>query len=94
MPPDAADYFGADVLSSALDGIDVAVRPDGFSRVLLRVADLAPELPIWVTENGIGLWDYLDPDGTCNDVERVAFLDGYTAALADARPATPFTVSA
>lgn len=131
-PEDAADYFGADVLSAALDGIDldavaepldflgvnyyehnvvraaavgndlvvrgieklpvgeprsangVAVRPDGFSRVLLRVADLAPDLPIWVTENGIGLWDYLGPDGTCNDVERVAFLDGYTAALTDA----------
>ena len=132
VPSDAADYFGADVLSAALDGIDldavaepldflgvnyyehnvvraaavgndlvvrgieklpvgeprsgngVAVRPDGFTRVLLRVAGLAPDLPIWVTENGIGLWDYLDPDGHCRDVERVAFLDGYTAALADA----------
>jgi beta-glucosidase len=62
----------------------VAVRPDGFTRVLLRVANLAPELPIWVTENGIGLWDYLGPDGRCDDVERVAFIDGYLDALADA----------
>ena len=132
VPEDAADYFGAEVLSAALAGVDldaaaepldflgvnyyehnvvraaavgndlvvrgieklpvgeprsangVAVRPDGFARVLLRVAGLAPELPIWVTENGIGLWDYLGPDGTCNDVERVDFLDGYLAALADA----------
>ncbi|MBT2498602.1 family 1 glycosylhydrolase [Agromyces sp. ISL-38] len=62
----------------------VAVRPDGFTRVLLRVAALAPDLPIWVTENGIGLWDYLGPDGTCNDIERVAFIDQYLDALADA----------
>jgi len=132
VPADAAGYFGADVLSAALAGIDlraaaapvdflgvnyyehnvvrasepgndlvvrgieklpvgeprsgngVAVRPDGFTRVLLRVAALAPELPIWVTENGIGLWDYLGPDGTCNDVERVSFLDAYLTALEEA----------
>jgi beta-glucosidase len=62
----------------------VAVRPDGFTRVLLRVAALAPDLPIWVTENGIGLWDYLGPDGQCNDIERVAFLEQYLVALGDA----------
>ncbi|KRE23327.1 glycoside hydrolase family 1 protein [Agromyces sp. Soil535] len=132
LPEDTAAYFGVDVLSGAVEGIDVsriaepldfiginyyehnviraaeagtdvivrgieklpvpeprsangvAVRPDGFTRVLLRVAALAPELPIWVTENGIGLWDYLGPDGMCNDVERVAFIDGYLDALADA----------
>lgn len=62
----------------------VAVHPEGFTRVLLRVAALAPELPIWVTENGIGLWDYLGPDGRCDDVERVAFIDQYLAALGEA----------
>lgn len=66
-------------------GNGVAVHPAGFVRVLLRVADLAPDLPIRVTENGIGLWDYLDPSGNCNDVERVAFLDRYLAALDEAR---------
>jgi beta-glucosidase len=62
----------------------VAVHPAGFTRVLLRVAELAPALPIRVTENGIGLWDYLGPDGRCNDIERVAFLEKYLDALADA----------
>lgn len=62
----------------------VAVRPEAFSRVLLRVARLAPELPIRVTENGIGLWDYLGPEGTCRDVERIRFLDDYLPALARA----------
>ncbi|WP_157001044.1 glycoside hydrolase family 1 protein [Agromyces laixinhei] len=132
LPDDAVDYFGADAVGAAVEGIDVAriterldfiginyyehnviraadtdndlvvrgieklpvpeprsangvaVRPDGFTRVLLRVAELAPELPIWVTENGIGLWDYLAPDGRCNDVERVTFIDQYLDALADA----------
>lgn len=65
-------------------GNGVAVHPAGFTRVLLRVADIAPDLPIWVTENGIGLWDYLTPDGRCNDLERVAFLDQYLGALASA----------
>lgn len=66
-------------------GNGVAVNPAGFTRVLLRVAALEPDLPIWVTENGIGLWDYLGPDGRCNDVERIAYLDRYLAALATAR---------
>lgn len=59
----------------------VAVHPVGLARVLLRVAALAPTLPIWVTENGIALHDYLGPDGHCNDVERVAFIDAYVDAL-------------
>jgi beta-glucosidase len=132
LPDDAADYFGAEVLARAVDGIDVAgvaaavdfiginyyehnvvraalpgtdavvrgvdklpvpeprsangvaVRPDGFTRVLLRVARLAPALPIRVTENGMGLYDYRAPDGQCEDVERVAFLDAYLDALAAA----------
>lgn len=63
----------------------VAVHPAGFTRVLKRVADLQPDLPIWVTENGIGLWDYLDPEGRCRDIERIAFIDQHLDALADAR---------
>lgn len=132
VPDGAADYFGADVLAAALEGIDVAdvapridfvgvnyyehnviralepgtdtvvrgidklpvpeprsangvaVHPEGFERVLLRVARTAPDVPIWVTENGIGLWDYVGPDGACRDVERVAFIDAYLQALAAA----------
>ncbi|WP_179206795.1 glycoside hydrolase family 1 protein [Microbacterium esteraromaticum] len=129
LPDGTVDYFGADAVDAAVDGIDVAriaepmdfiginyyehnvvraaelgtdlvvrgieklpvpeprsangvaVRPDGFTRVLLRVAALTPDLPIWVTENGIGLWDYVGPDGTCDDVERVAFIERYLDAL-------------
>lgn len=132
LPDDAVAYFGPDVVTAALDGIDVgrvaepldfiginyyehnvvraaepgndlvvrgieklpvpeprsangvAVHPAGLTRVLLRVSALAPDLPIWVTENGIGLWDYLAPDGHCSDLERISFLDQYLEALAKA----------
>lgn len=132
LPEGAVDYFGADVVAAALEGIDVgavatrvdfigvnyyehnvvraaspgtdpivrgieklpvpeprsangvAVRPDGFTRVLVRVARLAPEVPIRVTENGIGLFDYRGPNGRCEDAERVRFIDRYLDALADA----------
>ena len=36
-----------------------------------------------MTENGIGLVDYLAPNGLCNDVERVALIDRHLDALAD-----------
>lgn len=45
------------------------------------MARLAPDLPILLTKNGIGLWDYLGPDGSCRDLERVRFLDAYLPAL-------------
>jgi len=62
----------------------VAVCPSGFTRVLTRVATMAPQLPIWVTECGIGLWDYIGPYQQCHDTERVDFLAAYMPALADA----------
>lgn len=65
-------------------GHGVAVHPAAFERVLLRVAEHAPDRPIWVTENGVGLWDYVGPDGACRDVERVAYLTGYVGAMASA----------
>lgn len=61
----------------------VAVRPEGFGAVLRRLHAFWTPVPIWVTEVGIGLHDYVGPDGACHDPERVAFFDGYVAALAE-----------
>lgn len=63
----------------------VATRPDGFIRTLLRVSEAFPGVPVWVTENGIALHDYLDPSGLCNDIERVDYLDRHVEAVAEAR---------
>jgi beta-glucosidase len=38
-------------------------------------------LPIYVTESGASFHDYVTPDGRVHDPERIAYLDGYTAAL-------------
>lgn len=50
----------------------VAVAPDGLRRVLERVSHCTT-LPIWITEIGIGLHDYLDDNQKCHDFERIYF---------------------
>lgn len=59
----------------------VAVRPEGFAAVLRRVHREWTAAPIWVCEVGIGLHDYVGPDGECRDPERVEFFDAYLTAL-------------
>lgn len=59
----------------------VAVRPEGFAAVLRRVHNEWTTAPIWICEVGIGLHDYVGPDGECRDPERVEFFDTYLAAL-------------
>lgn len=60
----------------------VAVRPDGFATVLRRLHRDWTSTPLWVCENGIGLHDYVGPDGECRDPERVAYFEAHLAALA------------
>lgn len=72
LPPEGA---------TSANGVEIC--PAGFARVLKRVSKLHPELPIIVTENGLGLHDYLDPNGKCHDPERVEFIDSYLNALSE-----------
>lgn len=61
------------------------VEPDGFRSLLVRVAAEHPRLPpISITENGAAYDDVVGADGTVDDPERVAFLDGHLRALHDA----------
>ncbi len=47
----------------------------GLHEVLTRVRqDYTGQLPIIITENGASFRDYLDPEGRCQDFERVDFL--------------------
>lgn len=61
-----------------------SVVPESLTRVLRRVASDFTGLPLYVTENGASFHDYVDPSGEVKDPERVAYLDGYLAAAADA----------
>ncbi|HET9896080.1 MAG TPA: GH1 family beta-glucosidase [Streptosporangiaceae bacterium] len=54
-------------------GIDAS--PAGLGRVLRRLRDEYPAVPLYITENGAPFHDYVDPGGKVNDTERVRYLD-------------------
>jgi beta-glucosidase len=62
----------------------VAIRPDALYSVLTRVHRDWTTLPLWITENGIALHDYVGPDGRCHDPERIDYFAGHFRAAARA----------
>ncbi|HLQ14605.1 MAG TPA: GH1 family beta-glucosidase [Candidatus Eisenbacteria bacterium] len=63
----------------------VAIRPDALYSVLTRLhREWTQHLPIWITESGIALHDYIGPDGSCHDPERIDYYDAYFRAAAQA----------
>ncbi len=60
------------------------VDPDGLYDILLRLAKDAPGMALYVTENGCAAEDYVGPDGSVNDLERVSYLHQHLAAAARA----------
>ena len=64
---------------------EVAIRPDALYSILSRLhREWTQELPLWITESGIALHDYIGPDGRCHDPERIDYYDGYFRAAARA----------
>lgn len=55
------------------------IYPDGLYRFLRRVSDMVPDLPIFITENGMANDDVLS-EGVVNDPERLAYIDGHLDA--------------
>lgn len=64
--------------------VGIGVHPEGLREVLNRVSRDYTDLPLFVTETGIALHDYVDPEGGVDDHERIAFFDGHLRAVADA----------
>jgi len=62
----------------------VAIRPDALYSVLTRVHREWTKLPLWITENGIALHDYVGPDGRCHDPERIDYFAAHFRASARA----------
>lgn len=58
------------------------IDPTGLEELLHRVARDAPGVPIAVTENGGAFPDPVGEDGTVEDLDRVAYLDGHLRAAA------------
>lgn len=64
--------------------VGIGVHPEGLTEVLTRVARDYTTLPLYVTETGVALHDYVDPEGRVNDLERIAFYDRHIRAVHDA----------
>ena len=56
------------------------VEPDGLYDALCALHREAPELPLYVTENGCASDDYVTPEGRVNDFDRVDYLHGHLDA--------------
>jgi beta-glucosidase len=63
------------------------IMPDEFAKLLTRVAQEYPGVPLYVTENGAAFADQPDEQGYVHDVDRVAYIEDHLAAVAVARQA-------
>lgn len=55
-------------------------EPNGLYDILVALDREAPQLPVFITENGRASEDYVTPEGEVNDLERIAFLEGHLDA--------------
>lgn len=60
------------------------VEPEGLTWMLQRVSEDYPGLPLFICENGAAYPDVVDADGNINDDDRIAYVEGHLAAVADA----------
>lgn len=53
---------------------DWEIYPEGLYQLLERAEHYRPGIPVYVTENGIGMPDQLEADGKVNDYARIEFV--------------------
>ncbi len=63
------------------------IDPRGLEELLLRLHRDAPGVPLAVTENGGAFPDERRADGSIEDADRIAYIDGHLRAVARARAA-------
>jgi beta-glucosidase len=81
-----SDLGAATVLPPGVDTTAMGwpVEPDGLTELLVRLHEEYTQGPIYITENGRAVYDYVDPEGDVDDEERVAFLDAHFRAAREA----------
>src|SRR5215208_3970393 len=85
-------HYPEQVLSHYTErGVDLSFVQDGdLDRIsvptdfLVRIKEEYADLPIYVTENGRAVHDYIDPEGDVDDEERVSYLDAHFRAAHEA----------
>jgi beta-glucosidase len=60
------------------------VDASGLYDLLGQLRERAPDLPLYITENGMAAEDYVDPEGSVNDYERISYLRDHLDAAAHA----------
>ncbi len=60
------------------------VEPEGLTEMLVRIKDEYADVPLYVTENGRAVHDYVDPEGDVDDEERISYLDRHFRAAGEA----------
>jgi beta-glucosidase len=80
------DWFGLEEQpqpDAARTTMGWTIEPEGLTQTLVRLKDDYGDIPLYVTENGAAFYDYVDPEGRINDLERIEFLRAhFTAAHA------------
>jgi beta-glucosidase len=91
---DAPDPLSADLRCVPVDRPDLSktemgweVEPLALTELLTRVGGEHAGVPLLVTENGAAYADYVGPDGTVRDADRIRYLDGHLRAVLHARDA-------
>ena len=79
--PGAVLYQPPDIERTVMDW---PIVPAGLRDLLIRLHEESGGLPIYVTENGCAADDYLTPEGTVEDQERIAFIHAHLRATLEA----------
>jgi beta-glucosidase len=87
--PTAMSFGDLNAMTVLPEGVETTamgwpVEPDGLTELLVRLHEEYTQVPLYVTENGRAVHDYIDPEGEVDDEERVAFLDSHFRAAHDA----------
>lgn len=61
------------------------IYPDTIYDMLKDIRNMYGDIPVYITENGIGLYDELNEDGTVEDDDRIAILDGWVDGMLRAK---------
>jgi beta-glucosidase len=64
--------------------MDWPVEPASLRGLLVRLHKETNGLPLYITENGCAADDYMSPEGTVDDYERIAYIHSHLDAAADA----------
>ncbi|MBB5800666.1 beta-glucosidase [Saccharothrix ecbatanensis] len=78
-------WVGAEHVSFPSRGLprtdmDWEVQPDGLFKVLMRVHQDYPGIPLYVTENGAAYPDSINDDGSIDDADRLGYIESHLRA--------------